>query len=175
MRIPCGKAVRGVSGRRQRVVPLRRPLRSDPERFLERRDQNDPPFVDRAHQDGYYRSPLYSVTDIDMPIRRNPRDLLTPAALHILLSLAQDDLHGYAIKHAVEDRTDGRMSLGPGTLYEAVHRMAADGWIAEVQGGGRRRVYRITRTGRHVLDDELQRLEQIVAYARGADLLPRTT
>lgn len=110
-----------------------------------------------------------------MPTRQNPRDLLTPAALHILLSLAEEELHGYAIKHAVEDRTDGRMSLGPGTLYEAVHRMAADGWIAEVQGDGRRRVYRITRTGRHVLDDELQRLEQIVAYARGADLLPRTT
>ena len=89
--------------------------------------------------------------------------------------MADQLLHGPHRQFAVEDRTDGRMSLGPGTLYEAVHRMAADGWIAEVQGGGRRRVYRITRTGRHVLDDELQRLEQIVAYARGADLLPRTT
>jgi DNA-binding PadR family transcriptional regulator len=110
-----------------------------------------------------------------MPTKRNPRDLLTPAALHILLSLAGEELHGYAIKQAVEDRTQGEMSLGPGTLYEAVHRMAADGWIEEVEGGGRRRVYRITRAGLQVLDDELKRLEEIVTYARRADLLPRAT
>jgi DNA-binding PadR family transcriptional regulator len=67
------------------------------------------------------------------------------------------------------------MSLGPGTLYEAVHRMAADGWIEEVEGGGRRRVYRITRAGLQVLDDELKRLEEIVTYARRADLLPCAT
>jgi len=110
-----------------------------------------------------------------MPRKTNPRDLLTPAALHILLSVVKEDLHGYAIKHAVEERTGGKLSLGPGTLYEAVHRMAADGWIEEVSGGGRRRVYRITGQGRSVLDDELERLEEIVQYARGSALLPRTT
>ena len=109
-----------------------------------------------------------------MPRKQNPRDLLTPAALHILLALAQQELHGYAIKHAVEERTDGRLSLGPGTLYEAIHRMAVDDWIEEVEGGGRRRIYRITRSGRRVLDDELERLEKIVTYARGSHLLPRT-
>ena len=107
--------------------------------------------------------------------RRSPRELLTPAALHILLSLANEEAHGYAIKHAVEERTGGRLSLGPGTLYEAIHRMAASGWIAEVPGQGRRRVYRITGEGRKVLDDELRRLDDIVSFARGADLLPRRT
>lgn len=104
--------------------------------------------------------------------RRNPRDLLTPAALHMLLSLAQEDLHGYAIKHAVEERTQGRLSLGPGTLYEAIHRMAGSGWIEEVPGAGRRRVYRITAVGRDVLLDELRRLDAIVSFARDADLMP---
>ena len=107
--------------------------------------------------------------------RRSPRELLTPAALHILLSLANEEAHGYAIKHAVEERTGGRLSLGPGTLYEAIHRMAASAWIEEVPGEGRRRVYRITAAGRQVLDDELRRLDDIVAFARGADLLPRRT
>jgi len=107
-----------------------------------------------------------------MASRKNPRDLLTPAALHILLSMATEDLHGYAIKRAVAERTGGALSLGPGTLYEAIHRMAGDGWITEVDGDGRRRVYRITAAGREVLDDELRRLDEIVVFARGVDLLP---
>jgi DNA-binding PadR family transcriptional regulator len=102
----------------------------------------------------------------------NPRDLLTPAALHILLSVATEARHGYGIKHAVEARTEGALSLGPGTLYEAIHRMANDGWLEEVEGGGHRRVYRITSLGRRVLDDELRRLDEIVSFARGAALLP---
>ena len=108
-----------------------------------------------------------------MPKRapRNPRDLLTPAALHILLSLAQEELHGYGVKAAVEERTGGALSLGPGTLYEAIHRMDEDGWIQEVDVEGRRRVYRITPEGRRVLDDELRRLGEIVDFARGARLL----
>lgn len=104
---------------------------------------------------------------------RSPRDLLTPAALHILLTLSQRNLHGYGIKTAVEERTGGRLVLGPGTLYEAIHRMHEDGWIEEMEGGGRRRVYRITTRGRAVLDDELERLEEIVEFARDADLLER--
>lgn len=106
---------------------------------------------------------------------RNPRDLMTPAALHILLSLSQEDLHGYAIKTAVEERTEGRLALGPGTLYEAVHRMHDDGLIAELESGGRKRVYRITRAGREALREELRRLESIVEFARGASLLERRT
>lgn len=102
----------------------------------------------------------------------NPRDLLTPAALHILLSLARGDLHGYGIKQAVEERTAGALTLGPGTLYEGIHRMAADGWIEEVDGTGRRRVYRITSAGRRALQEELRRMDAIVRYARRADLFP---
>lgn len=105
---------------------------------------------------------------------RSPRELLTPAALHILLSLAQGELHGYGIKHAVEERTGGALSLGPGTLYEAIHRMDADRWIQEVEGAGRRRIYRLTDQGKKVLRDELDRLADIVQFAREADLLPET-
>ncbi len=105
---------------------------------------------------------------------RSPRELLTPAALHILLSLAQGELHGYGIKHAVEARTDGALLLGPGTLYEAIHRMNADRWIQEVEGSGRRRVYSITDRGQEVLREELDRLADIVQFAREADLLPET-
>ena len=96
---------------------------------------------------------------------RSPRELLTPAALHMLMALARGDLHGYAIKQAVEARTEGRLRLGPGTLYEGIHRMEAAGWIRGVDGGGeglgRRKVYRITAAGRRVMEDELARLQAV--------------
>jgi len=109
-----------------------------------------------------------------MASRKTPRDLLSPAALHILLALSTAALHGYGIKREVESRTEGRLRLGPGTLYEAIHRMEADGWIEEVlgQGGGRKRTYRITESGRTALQEELHRLDSIVRYARDAALLP---
>lgn len=102
---------------------------------------------------------------------RTPRELLTPAALHILLTLARGETHGYAIKQAIEERTGGKLSLGPATLYEAIHRMHEAEWIEEVPAPGRKRVYRITQPGRRALRDELRRLREIVAFARDAELL----
>ena len=101
-----------------------------------------------------------------------PRSLLTPAALHILMSLAQGERHGYRIKQDVEERTDGALRLGPGTLYEAIHRMLRSGWIEEArgtdpeQGSSRRRVYRITPVGQLQMRVELTRLADIVQYAQ---------
>lgn len=109
---------------------------------------------------------------------RNPRDLLTPAALHILLTLAEDDSHGYAIRASIEERTEGRLELGPGTLYEALHRMLESGWIRVVNGeDARRKVYALTDAGRRELDMELRRLDDIVSFARDNALFPdeRTT
>ena len=107
---------------------------------------------------------------------RTPRDLLTPAALHILMALSQEDLHGYGIKKAVAAQTENRIRLGPGTLYEAIHRMESAGWIEEVESGpseGRpRRTYRITPTGQGLMSDELGRLRRIVGFAEANALLP---
>jgi len=106
-----------------------------------------------------------------MSPRQTPSDLLTPAVLHILLALAAEDLHGYGIQNHVEERTGGRLRLGPGTLYEAIHRLDDDGWIEELPGGGRKRVYRLTEAGRSAMRQELRRMEEIVEGARRADLL----
>jgi DNA-binding PadR family transcriptional regulator len=105
------------------------------------------------------------------PTRRATRELPTPAVLHILLVLADGELHGYGIRQEIERRTEGALHLGPGTLYEAIYRLTAQGWIEEVDGGVRRRVYGITRDGRRALRDELQRLEAIVLDARARRLL----
>jgi DNA-binding PadR family transcriptional regulator len=106
-----------------------------------------------------------------LPTNRQARGLKTPAALHILLALADGERHGYGIRQEVERRTEGALRLGPGTLYEAIYRLSAQGLIEEQEGGERRRVYAITRDGRRVLKQELQRLEAIVEQARAQRLL----
>ena len=106
---------------------------------------------------------------------KNPRALLTPAALHILLTLAEEDRHGYAIRSAIEERTAGKLDLGPGTLYEALHRMVESKWIRVVEGGdGRKKTYTLTADGREELDVELRRLDEILSFARDHALFPET-
>src|SRR6266850_1641610 len=56
---------------------------------------------------------------------------LTPAMFHVLLALAGDDLHGYAILKEVELRTSGKVKLSTGTLYGIIKRLLADGLIVE--------------------------------------------
>jgi DNA-binding PadR family transcriptional regulator len=103
---------------------------------------------------------------------------LTPAVFHILLALSDGEKHGYAIMRVVEETTQGRMVLGPGTLYGAVKRLLWSGLIVEsdyrpdpVIDDSRRRYYRLTDLGRAVLSAESERLADLVEYARRKDLL----
>ncbi len=79
---------------------------------------------------------------------------LPVSVLHILLALRDEELHGYAIMQRVEELTDGAVTMGPGTLYGAVKRMLADGFIEEAAerpdpelDDQRRRYYRVTALG----------------------------
>ena len=98
---------------------------------------------------------------------------LTPAVFHILLALADCDLHGYGIMKAVDAHTGGKVSMGPGTLYGSIKRMLAAHLIAEsderpdpVLDDERRRYYRLTGYGRRVLLAELDRLSSALRLAR---------
>ncbi|HKJ03880.1 MAG TPA: helix-turn-helix transcriptional regulator [Longimicrobiales bacterium] len=105
---------------------------------------------------------------------------MTTRTLQILLALAEGPLHGYGIKQRVEERTDGEVRLGSGTLYEAVHRLLEQGMLAEVaapvgeatSGGPPRRFYALTADGRSKLAEELRRMDAVVRFARDRDLLP---
>src|SRR5258708_13163020 len=84
-----------------------------------------------------------------MPKRK--LDPLPSAAFQILLSLADEDLHGYGIMRHVAEQTDGRMRLGPGTLYSSIQTLLEEKFIEEVDlrddiklGQERRRYYRLT-------------------------------
>jgi len=97
---------------------------------------------------------------------------LTPLTLQILVALAEEPLHGYAIVKAVREATEGRIDPGTGTFYSAIHRMDGEGLIEELdepdQGDSRRRTYTITGLGREVLAAEVEQLERVVSRARAA-------
>lgn len=104
-----------------------------------------------------------------------PMRPLTVATFHILLSVTREPAHGYHIKRMVEDRTDGVVRLGAGTLYAGLKRMTADGLIEETdpppdvdeaEVGSRWRFYGITPHGRRVLQAEIARLESDLEAAR---------
>ena len=113
---------------------------------------------------------------------RNPDDLLplTPAMFHILLALADRERHGYHIMQEVEERTEGKVRLGPGTLYGSIKRMLADGWIEETEerpdpemDDERRRYYRLTAFGYRLATAEAERLARLVKSARLKKLLAK--
>ncbi|HEX7252372.1 MAG TPA: PadR family transcriptional regulator [Thermoanaerobaculia bacterium] len=103
---------------------------------------------------------------------------LPPATFHILIALAEEDRHGYAIIQEVAARTRGEVRLGAGTLYRSIQRMLEQGLIVEVrerpapeQDDERRRYYRITTFGRDVAKAEARRLAQLVRLARASGLV----
>ena len=105
---------------------------------------------------------------------------LPPAVFQILVALADQDRHGYAIMQDVAARTDRRMKLSPGTLYGSIKRMLDDGLIVEAEerpdpdeDDERRRYYRLTRFGRDVAQAEADRLATLLRQARAAGLSPR--
>jgi DNA-binding PadR family transcriptional regulator len=100
---------------------------------------------------------------------------------HVLLALAGDDLHGYAILKEVDLRTNGKVRLSTGTLYGIIKRLLADGLVverrtrpAEPQDDERRRYYRLTPLGRQVATAEAERMDEVLAVARARNLLKKT-
>jgi len=92
---------------------------------------------------------------------------LSPATLHILLSLAGEELHGYAIMQEVQRQSEGKYRLGPGTLYDNLQKMIERRLVEDLgQKAGdddpRRRYYRLSTLGRGVLTAEIARLDGVV-------------
>jgi DNA-binding PadR family transcriptional regulator len=110
-----------------------------------------------------------------------PKLKLTPlpsAAFHILLALADEDLHGYAIMRSVSTLTGGKVRLGPGTLYGSVKTLLEGRLIQEIEehpdselGSERRRYYRLTSAGRKLARSEAERLAGMVRLARAKRFL----
>ena len=96
---------------------------------------------------------------------------LSTAALHILLSLAGEERHGYGIMQEIARQSEGRYKLGPGTLYDNLQRLMTERLVEEIDNPAsgaeaRRRYYRLTRVGRRVLSVEIARLEHAIREAK---------
>ena len=106
---------------------------------------------------------------------------LTPAVLHILLALSTKERHGYGIMKKVESDSQGKVNMGPGTLYGSIGRMIEAGLIRESDkkldpemDDARRVYYRITGLGQRTLAAELERYRDVVAVAKRKQILPST-
>jgi DNA-binding PadR family transcriptional regulator len=104
--------------------------------------------------------------------------VFSPQQFEILLSLTDQDRHGYGIIQDVSDRTGGEVRLGTGALYTAIRSLAASGLIRETdqkdEGDARRRYYRLTAAGRRALEAEVARLDALLATARQKGVRPRS-
>jgi DNA-binding PadR family transcriptional regulator len=105
---------------------------------------------------------------------------LSPAVFHILLSLAEGERHGYALKREIALRTGGKLKLGPGVLYGSINKMLEQGLIEESDDrpdahldDERRRYYRITSHGRKVAQADAARMNELVRLAAAKFGAPR--
>jgi DNA-binding PadR family transcriptional regulator len=111
----------------------------------------------------------------------NPTTPLTPAVFHILLALSSGERHGYGIMKQVEADSQGKVSMGPGTLYGSLKRMLDAGLVKESDkrvdpemDDERRIYYQITGVGAQALAAELERYQRIVIIAHQRKLFPNT-
>src|SRR5262245_12177298 len=106
---------------------------------------------------------------------------LTPAVFHILMALSNGERHGYGIMKQVEADSEGKVSMGAGTLYGSLKRMLDSGMVSESdkrvdpQMDDERRIYyQITGSGKKALEAELNRYKHIVTVAKERNLFPKT-
>jgi DNA-binding PadR family transcriptional regulator len=106
---------------------------------------------------------------------------LTPAVLHILLALSTQDRHGYGIMKQVEADSQGKVKMGPGTLYGSIKRMMEAGLVRESDrkvdpelDDERRVYYKMTALGKKALAAELERYREVVTIAKQKRLSPNT-
>jgi DNA-binding PadR family transcriptional regulator len=148
--------------------------------YFVKHDQREPlqvqPTASRLHASNYvhcaYTHSVNTEAESLLP--------LPAATFHILVALADEDRHGYAVIKDVAARTGGTLKLSPGTLYRSIDRMVQQGLIREVSSrpardmdDERRRYYRITAFGREAARAESRRLTQMLDLARARGLAPR--
>jgi DNA-binding PadR family transcriptional regulator len=116
---------------------------------------------------------------------KDSNDALLPlqaTSFHILLSLADEDRHGYAIIQDIARRTNDEIKLSAGTLYRSIQRLQEQGLIVETrtrpapeEDDERRRYYSLTAMGKAAAQAEVRRLHSLLKMARSCGVEPRTT
>lgn len=98
---------------------------------------------------------------------RKSMDILTESMFYVLMALGQASMCGIQIADFIEQRTRGRIRMGPATLYTLLGKFEKEGYIREISVDGRKRTYAITPLGSAAYQEELNRLKQCVLDAEG--------
>ena len=96
-------------------------------------------------------------------------DILTESMFYLLMAFCHRPMCGIDAAQFIEERTKGRLQMGPATLYTILGQFEKEKYIKEVQIEGRKRTYQITDKGRRAYEEELQRLRQCVMDAEGGN------
>ena len=109
--------------------------------------------------------------------KSDPKEFLplSQPMFHVLVSLADEERHGYAILKEVNERTGGQLRLSTGTLYGIINRLLADGLAVDRTARDGKRMYRLSPFGREVARAELTRLEELTGMARATRALRRSS
>ena len=99
-----------------------------------------------------------------MEAKSNLSQPLSPAALQILAALATEDLHGYGIIQTVSAQSNGKVRIGPGSLYDNLKRLMERGWVRDLKptSGNDKRLYCLTAQGKSALSCEIDRLDGLI-------------
>lgn len=99
--------------------------------------------------------------------------LLAPAAFYILFALCEGEKHGYAIMQDVQKLSEGKFRMGPATLYTNIQRLLQEGFIdlvdppeGDTEADSRRRYYRLGKSGRQALHQELERMRSVLQRSK---------
>lgn len=98
---------------------------------------------------------------------RKSMDILTESMFYVLMALYRDPMCGIDAAAFIEQRTQGRLRIGPATLYTVLAKFEKEKYIREISVEGRKRTYQITDKGRRAYEEELTRLKQCVRDAEG--------
>ena len=96
-------------------------------------------------------------------------EILTESMFYVLMALSKAPMCGIDAAAWITQRTNGRVSLGPATLYTVLGKFEKEGYIAETEVEGRKRPYRITSKGLTAYRAELERLRACIADADGKE------
>jgi len=93
-------------------------------------------------------------------------EVLTESMFYVLMALRSGPMCGIDIAASIETHTDGRLSLGPATLYTILGKFEKEGYIEEIEVSGRKRTYRITQPGLKAYQEEIERLQRCLLDAQ---------
>lgn len=109
---------------------------------------------------------------------KSPPFRMTPVVFHVLLSLADGPLHAYGVMKAIEERSEGQVTVAPGSLHFTLRKLENAGWVVQTDrtpagadDDPRRKYYGLTSAGRAALSAEATLMAEMVAYARRRDLV----